>query len=98
MLMNLLIVGLAAVHERVYGTGTAREFQDSMTTIILFFSSFSQVLELPCVHRDEEPEPLATTLWRVLGRHTSQAQSRNQYLGGFETPPRIWGVSIVELF
>ena len=47
---------------------------------------------------DEESEPLATTPCRVVGRHTSQAQSRNQYLGGFETLPRIWGVSIVELF
>ena len=60
-----IFAGVAAVDERVYSTGTAREYQDSMTNIHKFiFSRVSKVSELPCVHRDEhrdeEPVSIAT--------------------------------------
>ena len=39
-LTTLLFAGVAAIHERVDGTGTAREGQASMTNLILFFQDY----------------------------------------------------------
>ena len=111
-LTTLLFAGVAAVHERVYGTGTAREGQASMTNLILFFQDYLNfwschvctVMRSLCPLQRPAESLAVMQAWSRSFPVAVPSQARPKptkqkpgYRGGLETPPRIWGVSIVEL-